>query len=102
MHWALAISLQGSFVACVRMSKHTGHPCWSRTDRLFFTKGGLGSGYSGGMTGGGALLMTHPMIMLGFIGILKCAVFFLLLLLVHLLHLHESAQISVCIARLHI
>ena len=39
--------LQGSSIGCVRVSKHTGHSSWS------IAKGGLGSGYSGGMTGGG-------------------------------------------------
>ena len=67
MHWAQAIALQGSSIGCIRVSKHTGHSSWSETDRLFFAKGGLGSGYSGGMTGGGVFLLTLRMIMLGFI-----------------------------------
>ena len=67
MHWAQAIALQGSSIGCVRMSKHTGHSSWSRTDRLSFANGGLGYKCSDEMTGGGALLLTDPMIMFGVI-----------------------------------
>ena len=68
----------------------------------------VGSGWSGEMTGGGAVLLTHPMIMLGFIpgkppfSIDIVLFFFLLLLQVRLLHFHDSAHISVCIATLSI
>ena len=58
MHWAQAIALQGSSIGCVRMSEHTGHSSWSRTDISSFAKGGLGSGCSGELTGGGSLIDT--------------------------------------------